>query len=158
MGKYMIIKKTEYEKMKKSISTSGDNYIYLFNTTNNEIEKMKDVISKLNDSIKITLEKLNLVEMARRKNAGKVGALTTNYNREKKKTKELINTIDSQKKHYENTVAELEDVTKLQELELDKKDMQIKILKNNGKQKQIEDYHKLSELQKDIEKHRKKVN
>ena len=144
MGKYMIIKKNEYEKMKKNTSHTIDNYTYLLNTTNNAMASMVDMIRKIHEEISNTLQKLNMTEAARKKNASKIGALTTNYNKEKKKTKELINTIN-----------ELEDTVKLQQLEIEKKDVQNKILKNVGKQKQLDDYKKLQELNQDIQKHKK---
>lgn len=145
MGKYMIIKKNEYEKMKKNTTQTIDNYTYLLNTTNNAIASMIGMIGKIHDEISNTLQKLNMTEAARRKNASKIGALTTNYNKEKRKTEELLNTVN-----------ELEDTIKLQQLEIEKKEVQNKILKNVGKQKQLDDYQKLVELNKDIQKHKRK--
>jgi len=154
--KYMIIKKSEYEKLKKNSTQTIDNYTYLLTNTDNKIKNITDAVHDLGENIKITLEKLCLVETARRKNAGKVGALTTNYSKEKRKTKELLNAFDNQKEEYENKITELEDIIALQGLELEKKDTEIKIQKNNGKKKQMDDYKKLEELTKDIEKHKRK--
>ena len=154
--RYMIIKKSEYERLKRTSSQTVDNYTYLLNNTDNKIKNMADAIHNLGDDIKTALEKLCLVETARRKNAGKVGALTTNYSKEKRKTKELLNAFDNQKEEYENKITELEDIIALQGLELEKKDTEIKIQKNNGKKKQMDDYKKLEELTKDIEKHKRK--
>lgn len=143
--KYMIIKKSEYEKLKKSSTQTIDNYTYLLTNTDNKIKNITDAVRDLGENIKTALEKLHLVETARRTNAGKAGALTNHYNKEKVKNEEL-----------EKRVSELESAVELQELELAKKDAEIKIQKNNGKRKQMDDYKKLEELTKDIEKHKRK--
>ena len=142
--KYMLIKKTEFEKIKRNSTVTIDNYTFLLNATNNKITNMEDTIDKLSKLISISLEKLNMTETARKKNASKIGGLTTSLNKEKNKTKELLDTVN-----------ELEDTIKLQQLEIEKKDVQNKILKNAGKQKQMDDYKKLEELNKDIQKHKK---
>ena len=140
----MLIKKTEFEKIKRNSTVTIDNYTFLLNATNNKITNMEDTIDKLSKLISISLEKLNMTETARKKNASKIGGLTTSLNKEKNKTKELLDTVN-----------ELEDTIKLQQLEIEKKDVQNKILKNAGKQKQMDDYKKLEELNKDIQKHKK---
>lgn len=141
---YVLVKRTDYELMQKMVDRQ-DNYLAQIKMNNEEIGKLRDVNKDMVESVKETLEKLHLVEVARRKHAGRIGGLVTNYNREKKKTEELLNTVN-----------ELEDTIRLQQLESEKKDTQIKILKNVGKQKQLDDYQKLVELSKDIEKHKRK--
>ena len=140
----MVIKKSEYERLKRTSNQTIDNYTYLLNNTDGKIKNMADKIHDLSEDIKTTLEKLHLVETARRINAGKLGGLTKALNKEKEKNEALLNTVN-----------ELEDTIELQQLESEKKDTQIKILKNVGKQKQMEDYKKLEELTKDINKHKK---
>lgn len=144
MGKYMIIRKKEYEFMKDETAKSNKQYLDLIGTTNNELENIKATIYNLGVVITNTLDQLKNTETARKKNASKIGGLTTSLNKEKKKTEELLNTVN-----------ELEDTIELQKLESEKKDTQIKILKNAGKQKQMEDYKKLQELNQDIQKHKK---
>ena len=139
----MIIKKSEYELLKKAVATN-DEYVKLIKINNQELANLSDSTMSLSNEIKITLEKLHLIEMARRTNAGKLGGLTKALNKEKEKNEALLNTVN-----------ELEDTIELQQLESEKKDTQIKILKNVGKQKQMEDYKKLEELTKDINKHKK---
>lgn len=134
---FMLIKKTDYELMNKKIDLQY-NYISQIKLNNAEISRLKDRIKSISEQLETT-------ENARRKNACKIGGLTTKLNKEKKKTGELLNTI-----------AELENTIKLQELEIEKRNVQNKILKSIGKQKQLEDYQKLVELSKDIEKHKRK--
>ena len=142
--KYMIIKKDEYEFMKDETAKSNKQYLDLIGTTNNELVTLKATVYNLGVAITTVLDQLKNTEAARKKNASKIGGLTTSLNKEKNKTKELLNTVN-----------ELEDTIKLQQLESEKKDTQIKILKNVGKQKQMEDYKKLEELNKDIQKHKR---
>lgn len=141
---YVLVKRTDYELMQKMVDRQ-DNYLAQIKMNNEEIGKLRDVNKDMVESVKETLEKLHLVEVARRKHAGRIGGLVTNYNREKKKTEKLLNTVN-----------ELEDTIRLQQLESEKKDTQIKILKNTGKQKQMDDYKKLQELNQDIQKHKKR--
>ncbi len=141
---YILVKKTDYELMQKMVDRQ-DNYITQIKMNNEEIGKLKATNEDMVGCINETLNQLKISDLARKKNACKIGALTTNYKREKKKAKELLNTVN-----------ELEDTIKLQQLEIEKKDVQNKILKNAGKQKQMEDYKKLEELTKDINKHKKR--
>ena len=142
--KYMIIRKDEYEFMKDETAKSNKQYLDLIGTTNNELVTLKATVYNLGVAINTVLDQLKNTEAARKKNASKIGGLTTSLNKEKNKTKELLNTVN-----------ELEDTIELQKLESEKKDTQIKILKNVGKQKQMDDYKKLEELNKDIQKHKK---
>ena len=142
--KYMIIRKDEYEFMKDETAKSNKQYLDLIGTTNNELVTLKATVYNLGVAITTVLDQLKNTEAARKKNASKIGGLTTSLNKEKNKTKELLNTVN-----------ELEDTIELQQLEIEKKDVQNKILKNAGKQKQMEDYKKLEELTKDINKHKK---
>ena len=141
---YVLIKRTDYELMQKMVDRQ-DNYLTQIKMNNEEIGKLRDTNEDMVSMVKDTLKQLKLKEEARRKNASKIGALTTNYNKEKRKTEELLNTVN-----------ELEDAIKLQQLEIEKKDVQNKILKNTGKQKQMDDYKKLQELNQDIQKHKRK--
>ena len=144
MGKYMIIRKDKYEFMKDETAKSNKQYLDLIGTTNNELVTLKATIYNLGVAITAALDQLKNTEAARKKNACKIGGLTTSLNKEKKKTEELLNTVN-----------ELEDTIELQKLESEKKDVQIKLLKNAGKQKQLDDYKKLQELNQDIQKHKK---
>ena len=146
--KYMIIRKDEYEWLKKELDKALDINKSNINVTDRlteRINKLKDNDTILTMAITNTLDQLKNTEAARKKNASKIGGLTTSLNKERNKTKELLNTVN-----------ELEDTIELQKLESEKKDTQIKILKNAGKQKQLEDYKKLEELTKDINKHKKR--
>lgn len=127
---YVILNRNEFELMKKMVDRQ-DNYINQIKMNNEEIDKLKD--------------KLKQKELVRRKTAGKVGGLVGHLNYEKKQNKLLLDRI-----------IELESAKKLQEIELEKANTQIKILKDSGKKKQIEDFKKLSELNEEIKKHKKR--
>lgn len=129
---YVLIKRTDYELMQKMIDRQ-DNYLAQIKMNNEEIGKLKDVNKDMVDSVNSTLEKLHLVEVARRKNAGKVGGLTTELKKNKKK------------------IAELEDMVKRQQLESNVKDAQIKVLKSFGKKKSMKDYTEFNRLKKEAE-------
>lgn len=141
---YVLIKRTDYELMQKMVDRQ-DNYLAQIKMNNEEIGKLRDTNEDMVGVVKDTLSQLKQTEQARRKNASKIGGLTTSLNKEKNKTKELL-----------DTVSELEDEIKLKQLEIEKKDVQNKILKNTGKQKQLDDYKKLQELNQDIQKHKRK--
>ena len=141
---YVLIKRTDYELMQKMVDRQ-DNYLAQIKINNEEIGKLRDTNEDMVGVVKDTLNQLKQTEQARKKNACKIGGLTTSLNKEKNKTKKLLNTVN-----------ELEDTIKLQQLEIEKKDVQNKILKNTGKQKQLDDYKKLQELNQDIQKHKKK--
>ena len=139
----MLIKRTDYELMQKMVDRQN-NYLAQIKMNNEEIGKLRDTNEDMVEAVKDTLNQLKQTKQARKKNACKIGGLTTSLNKEKNKTKELLNTVN-----------ELEDTIKLQQLEIEKKDVQNKILKNAGKQKQLDDYKKLEELNKDIQKHKR---
>lgn len=117
--KYMIIRKDEYEFMRDETAKSNKQYLNLIGTTNNELENLKETVYNLGVEITTVLDQLKNTEAARKKNASKIGGLTTSLNKEKNKTKELLNALDSQKEHYENKVAELEDTIKDLEVKLE---------------------------------------
>ena len=141
---YVLVKRTDYELMQKMVDRQ-DNYLTQIKMNNEEIGKLRDTNEDMVGVVKDTLNQLKQTEQARKKNACKIGGLTTSLNKEKNKTKELL-----------DTVSELENEIKLKQLEIEKKDVQNKILKNTGKQKQLDDYQKLVELNKDIQKHKRK--
>ncbi|MBR0471730.1 MAG: hypothetical protein IJI98_03410 [Methanosphaera sp.] len=133
---YVLVKRTDYELMQKMVDRQ-DNYLTQIKMNNEEIGKLKDTNEDMVEIVKDTLKQLKLKEEARKRNASKIGALTTNYNRVKAQNEELKDNLE------------------LEKLESEKKDVQIKILKNIGKQKQMDDYKKLEELNRDIQKHKK---
>ena len=90
-------------------------------------------------------------EHQRRKSAGKVGGLTASLNKEKEKTDQLL----ENKLELENKIEMQKDELILKELELKQKEAEITIYKNLGKKKQMNDYKKLQEIQKDIDRHKK---
>ena len=141
---YVLVKRTDYELMQKMVDRQ-DNYLTQIKMNNEEIGKLRDTNEDMVGVVKDTLNQLKQTEQARKKNACKIGGLTTSLNKEKKKTEELLNTMN-----------EMENTIKLQQLEIEKREVQNKILKNTGKQKQLDDYQKLVELNKDIQKHKRK--
>lgn len=110
--KYIIVRKEDYEWLKNENKSIKYNYDRLLKLTNKEMDDVKESVKELTDIVRLALDKLNLSETSRKTNASKLGGLTTALNKEKNKTKELLNAIDSQKEHYENKVNELEDNVK----------------------------------------------
>lgn len=116
------------------------------------IKSNEENINCLSRKIDKIVEKLDEKEQQRRKSAGKVGGLTASLNKEKEKTEQLLeNNLE-----LENTINKKNEELELKTLELNEKDVEIKILKNLGKKKQIDDYKKLKEIRKDID-NRKKI-
>ena len=108
------------------------------------IKSNEENINSLSNKVDKIVKKLEEKEIQRRKSAGKVGGLTASLNKEKEKTEQLL-----------EDKAKLENTMQLKELELSEKDIEIQILKNLGKKKQINDYKKLQEIRKDIDNHKK---
>ena len=118
MGKYMIIRTEEYERMKNSIDRLIEINSNFSKTIRETEENISSKIEYLKYNNNVVLDKLQMTEESRRKNASKIGGITTALNKEKNKTQELLNTIDKQKEHYDGKVKELED--KLEESMSDK--------------------------------------
>ena len=108
-------------------------------------------INNLDNKVTKAFEMLQEKEHQRRKAAGKVGGLTASLNKEKEKTDKLL----ENKLELENTIEMQKDELILKELELKRKEAEINIYKNLGKKKQMNDYKKLQEIQKDIDRHKK---
>ena len=93
MGKYMIIRREEYERMKNSI----DRLIEINSNFSKAIRETEENISSKIEYLKynnnVVLDKLQMTEEARRKNASKIGGLTTSLNKEKKENEELQNKV-----------------------------------------------------------------
>lgn len=124
-----------------------EGYLSQINMQFKRIESNEERVKKLNDKFDTIVAMLGEKEKQRRKTAGKVGGLTAKLNKEREKTEQLIeNNIN-----LENTIELKNNEIKLKELEIQEKETEIKILKNLGKKKQIEDYKKLKEIKKDID-------
>ncbi len=115
------------------------------------LKSNEDRINNLDNKVTKALEILEEKEHQRRKSAGKVGGLTASLNKEKEKTEQLL----ENKLELENTIEMQKDELILKELELKRKEAEINIYKNLGKKKQMNDYKKLQEIQKDIDRHKK---
>lgn len=115
------------------------------------IKSNEENINNLNNKIDKIVSMLETKEQQRRKTAGKVGGLTTSLNKEKEKTDHLLKNQES----LENTIEKLKDEVEIKELELKEKEMKIEIYKNLGKKRQMEDYKKIQEIRKDIDKHKR---
>ena len=113
MGKYMIIRKEEYERMKNSI----DGLIEINSSFSKTIrESEQEILSRigyLQDNNNVVLDKLQMTENARRTNAGKIGGLTTELNKKKKKVEELENTVKDLETKYEESMSDKYLVKKL---------------------------------------------
>lgn len=129
-----------------------EGYLNQINHQFKTIRSNEENINNLSHKIDKIVEKLEEKETQRRKSAGKVGGLTASLNKEKEKTEHLL----ENKVKLENTIEQKEEEIRLKELELSEKDIEIKILKNLGKKKQMSDYKKLQEIRKDID-NRKRI-
>lgn len=144
--KYVVMSKEEFQLIKK-LGNNLESHLNQIKLNNQEIENLKDTNNGMILLIKNTLIQLKEKETARRKAAGKVGGLTASLNKEKEKKEQLL----KDKIDLENTIELKNNEIKLKELEIQEKETEIKILKNLGKKKQIEDYKKLKEIKKDID-------
>lgn len=116
-----------------------------------KLKSNEESIKNLNEKFEKIIKMLEEKEHQRRKSAGKVGGLTASLNKEKEKTDQLL----ENKLELENTIEMQKDELILKELELKQKEAEITIYKNLGKKKQMSDYKKLQEIQKDIDRHKK---
>lgn len=128
-----------------------EGYLNQINQQFKIIKSNDDSVKSLNDKVDRIVNMLEEKEQQRRKVAGKVGGLTASLNKEKEKSEKLL----ENKVNLENTIEVKNKEIKLKELELKEKDIEIKILKNLGKKKQMSDYKKLQEIRKDIDNHKK---
>ena len=120
MGKYMIVRKEDYEWLRDENARMKYNYDYLSKLTNVEIESMRETIDGLKGTIKnldetitLTLDKLNLAETARRTNAGKIGGLTASLNKEKKENEELQSKVKDLEVKLEESMSDKYRVKKI---------------------------------------------
>lgn len=126
---------------------------YLMQLSQNfkKLEEKDDKIEQLINEVKEIKENFKIKEESRRKIAGKVGGLQKSLNKEKIKTKELLeNKID-----LEDTITKREEVIELKELELKVKNAEIQMLRGNGKKKNVEDYKNFVECRHELEKRKK---
>ena len=123
---FKIVNKARYELLEKMVERQ-DNYIENIKLNNKKIDELKEKTNKI-------LEDLKIKEDKRRKNASKIGGLKTSLNKEKTKTKELL---DNQI-ILENKINEKDNKMELKDLEIKTKDAEIKMLRGKGKKKNIE--------------------
>lgn len=127
----------------------------LSNRVKGYLTQLNIQFKKLNEKdliIKSLLDEIKTKENIRKKSVGKIGGLTASLNKEREKNKILLENTSS----LNNTILEISEQIKNKNLEIEAKNMEIKILKNLGKKKNIDDYKKLNELKKDIEKNKKR--
>lgn len=116
-----------------------------------KLKEQDNKIENLTNEIKEIKDILIIKEESRRKNASKIGGLQTSLNKEKTKTKELLeNQII-----LENKINENNNKMELKDLEIKTKDAEIKMLRGKGKKKNIEDYKNFVECRKELEKRKK---
>lgn len=113
MGKYMIIRREEYERMKSNINRLieiNSNFSKTIRETEENITSKIDSLKYSNDTV---LDKLQMTENARRTNAGKIGGLTTELNKKKKKVEELENNVKDLEVKLEESMSDKYLVRKL---------------------------------------------
>lgn len=135
----------------EKLAARTEGYLTQITQSFKTLKSNEDSIKKLTNKFDEVVDMLKEKEHQRRKTAGKVGGLTASLNKEKEKTEELI----KNKASLENTIEELKDEVETKELELKEKDLKIEIYKNLGKKRQMEDYKKIQEIRKDIDRHKK---
>lgn len=145
--KLKIVDKARYELLEK-IAERTDNYISQIKTDIKKIDSLNNKIEELEDLVKNITILFQEKENQRRKNASKVGGLQTSLNKEKTKTKELL----ENQVILENTINEKNDKMELKDLEIKAKDAEIQMLRGKGKKKNVEDYKNFVECRKELEK------
>lgn len=149
--KLKIVDKARYELLEK-IAERTDNYISQIRTDIKKIDSLNSEIEELKELVKNITILFQEKESQRRKNASKVGGLQNSLNKEKIKTKELL----EDKVFLENTINEKNDKMELKDLEIKAKDAEIKMLRGTGKKKNVEDYKNFVECRKELERRYKR--
>ena len=145
--KFKIVDKARYELLER-IAERTDNYITQIKNDIKKIDSLNTKIEELEFLVKDITILFQEKENQRRKNASKIGGLQTSLNKEKNKTKELL----EHQVILENTINEKNDKMELKNLELKSKDAEIQMLRGIGKKKNVEDYKNFVECRKELEK------
>ena len=145
--KLKIVDKARYNLLEK-IAERTDNYLNQIKNDFEKIDSLNNKIEELEDLVKNITILFQEKENQRRKNASKVGGLQTSLNKEKTKTKELL----ENQVILENTINEKNDKMELKDLEIKAKDAEIQMLRGKGKKKNVEDYKNFVECRKELEK------
>lgn len=148
--KLKIVDKARYNLLER-IAERTDNYLNQIKNDFEKIDSLNNKIEELENTIKIIINLFKEKENQRRKNASKVGGLQTSLNKEKNKTKELL----ENQVILENKINEKDNKMELKDLEIKTKDAEIKMLRGKGKKKNIEDYKNFVECRKELEKRKK---
>lgn len=149
--KLKIVDKARYGLLEK-IAERTDNYISQIRTDIKKIDSLNSEIEELKELVKNITILFQEKENQRRKNASKVGGLQNSLNKEKIKTKELL----EDKVFLENTINEKNYEMELKDLEIKAKDAEIRMLRGIGKKKNVEDYKNFVECRKELERRYKR--
>lgn len=145
--KLKIVDKARYQLLEK-IAERTDNYISQIRSDIKKIDSLNIKIEELEILVKDITILFQEKENQRRKNASKIGGLQTSLNKEKIKTKELL----EHQVILQNKITEKDDKMELKDLELKAKDAEIQMLRGIGKKKNVEDYKNFVECRKELEK------
>ena len=145
--KLKIVDKAKYQLLER-IAERTDNYISQIKTDIKKIDSLNTKIEELEKLVKNITILFQEKEKQRRKNASKIGGLQTSLNKEKNKTKELLNNQFI----LETKITEKNDEMELKNLEIKSKTAEIKMLRGKGQKKNIEDYKNFVECRKELEK------
>lgn len=148
--KLKIVDKARYNLLER-IAERTDNYLNQIKNDFEKIDSLNNKIEELENTIKIIINLFQEKENQRRKNASKIGGLQTSLNKEKTKTKELL----ENQVILENKINEKDNKMELKDLEIKTKDAEIKMLRGKGNKKNIEDYKNFVECRKELEKRKK---
>lgn len=113
-----------------------------------ELKRRDDKIDNLTNEIKEIKSILGEKEDARRKTASKVGGLQKSLNKERDKTKMLLDYQMELEKEFNNT-------REIKDLEIKTKDAEIKMLRGKDKKRNIEDYKNYMDCRKELERRKK---
>lgn len=148
--KLKIVDKARYNLLER-IAERTDNYLNQIKNDFEKIDSLNNKIEELENTIKIIINLFQEKENQRRKNASKIGGLQTSLNKEKIKTKELL----EHQVVLQNKITEKDNKMELKDLEIKTKDAEIKMLRGKGNKKNIEDYKNFVECRKELEKRKK---
>lgn len=145
--KFKIVDKARYELLER-IAERTDKYIAQIKTDIKKIDSLNNKIEELEVLVKNITILFQEKENQRRKNASKIGGLQTSLNKEKIKTKELLD----YQFILENEIDEKKEQMEVKDLELKAKDAEIQMLRGKGKKKTVEDYKNFVECRKELER------
>lgn len=149
MGRYKLkLVDTTKQDFLEKLEDRVKGYLTQLSEQFKELRKRDDKIEVLTNEIKEIKLILGEKEDARRKTASKVGGLQKSLNKEKDKTKMLLN-------YQLELEKELDSTREIKDLEIKTKDAEIKMLRGKDKKRDVEDYKNYMDCRKELERRKK---